>query len=88
MILFKRDAAEIEMRCSNYFKVGDNAFEFLLDFGQFYAESKEAHPHTRIITSPIYIKSLLETLHESMEQYEKAFGAIQEANFEEKTQPD
>jgi hypothetical protein len=66
-----------EGRYSNYFKVGHNAFEFLVDFGQFYSESKEAHLHTRIITSPAYVKSLLETLRESVERYEQTFGAIQ-----------
>lgn len=71
------DSRKLEGRYSNYFKVGHNAFEFVLDFGQFYSESKEAHLHTRIITSPIYVKSLLETLRESIERYEKSFGAIQ-----------
>ena len=72
-----RDSRKLEGRYSNYFKVGHNAFEFVVDFGQFYSESKEAHLHTRIITSPVYIKSLLETLRDSIEQYEQAFGAIQ-----------
>lgn len=72
-----RDSRKLEGRYSNYFKVGHNAFEFVLDFGQFYSESKEAHLHTRIITSPIYVKGLLETLRESIERYEKSFGAIQ-----------
>jgi hypothetical protein len=83
-----QDSRKLEGRYSNYFKVGHNAFEFVIDFGQFYSESKEAHLHTRIITSPVYIKSLLETLQDSIEQYEKAFGAIQERDSEEKTEPD
>jgi hypothetical protein len=37
---------ELEGRYANYFKVGHNAFEFLLDFGQLYAESREAQFHT------------------------------------------
>lgn len=61
---------------ANYFKVGHNAFEFVLDFGQFYTESEEAEHRTRIITNPIYAKGLLETLRESIERYEQAFGAI------------
>jgi hypothetical protein len=78
---------KLEGRYSNYFKVGHNAFEFVVDFGQFYSESKEAHIHTRIITSPVYIKSLLETLRECIEGYEEKFGLVQERDFEEKTQP-
>jgi Protein of unknown function (DUF3467) len=70
------EAAELEGRYANYFKVGHNAFEFLLDFGQFYATSQEAQFHTRIITAPIYAKALLELLRESVNQYEQTFGAI------------
>jgi len=57
----------------------------VLDFGQFYPENGNAKLHTRIITSPTYAKSLLDTLRDSIEQYEKTFGAIQERDFEEKT---
>jgi hypothetical protein len=68
---------EIEGRYANYFKVGYNAFEFLLDFGQFYPESQRASFHTRIITPPIYAKALLEILRVSIDGYEQTFGAIQ-----------
>lgn len=57
-----------EGRYANYFQVGYNAFEFLLDFGQLYSESERAHIHTRIIISPAYIKSFLQTLWESIER--------------------
>jgi hypothetical protein len=72
-----RDNQKLEGRYANYFKVGHNAFEFVLDAGQFYPESQEAQLCTRIITSPVYAKALLETLRESIDRYEKAFGAIQ-----------
>jgi len=62
---------------ANYFEVGQNAFEFLLDFGQFYAESDRALVHTRIITGPIYAKALLRTLEEAVQQYERTFGPIE-----------
>ena len=61
---------------SNYFKVGHNAFEFRLDFGQFYPESQRASFHTRIITAPIYAKALLEILQAAVAGYEQTFGAI------------
>jgi hypothetical protein len=69
-------AGQFEGRYANYFKVGHNAFEFLLDFGQFYSEHGEPQLHTRIITSPVYAKALLELLRESVERYEQAFGAL------------
>ncbi|OEU48505.1 MAG: hypothetical protein BA861_08300 [Desulfobacterales bacterium S3730MH5] len=72
-----RDAGKLEGRYANHFKVGHNNFEFVIDFGQFYPGSEQARLCTRIITSPIYAKALLETLRESIERYEQAFGTIQ-----------
>ena len=80
-----RHSGRPEGRYSNYFKVGHNAFEFVLDFGQFYPENVNAQLHTRIVTSPNYARALLETLRESIEQYEKTFGAIQEKRSGEET---
>ncbi|PXF58235.1 MAG: DUF3467 domain-containing protein [Deltaproteobacteria bacterium] len=71
-----RDTRKLEGRYANYFKVGHNAFEFVLDAGQFYLESEEAELCARIITPPIYAKTLLEILRESIERYEQAFGVI------------
>jgi hypothetical protein len=71
-----QEVGEVEGRYANYFKVGHNAFEFLLDFGQFYAESQKAQFHTRIITNPICAKSFLGILQQSLERYEQTFGAI------------
>ena len=68
---------QLDGRYTNYFKVGHNAFEFLLDFGQFFPENMNAHVHTRIITSPKCAKFLLESLRESVERYENTFEAIQ-----------
>lgn len=71
-----RPVGEPEGRYANYFTVGHNAFEFLLDFGQLYAETQEGRLHTRIVTSPAYVKEFLETLQHSVAQYELAFGPI------------
>lgn len=59
-----------------------NPVEFLVDFGQFYPENGKAQHHTRIITSPIYAKTLLEMLRESIDRYEQSFGAIPEKHEE------
>jgi hypothetical protein len=61
-------------RYANYFEVGHNAFEFVLDFGQFYPESDRARVHTRIITGPIYAEALLRTLQEALARYRDTFG--------------
>ncbi len=73
---FIRDPSQIEGRYTNYFQVGHNAVEFLLDFGQSNFGDKQARYHTRIVTSPVYAKVLLMTLQGSIERYEQSFGAI------------
>lgn len=70
----------VEGRYANYFKVGYNAFEFVIDFGQLYPAGepgdKKARFHTRIITAPVYARALVETLQDSVEQYAQGFGEI------------
>jgi Protein of unknown function (DUF3467) len=63
-----------EGRYANYFQVGHNAFELIIDCGQCYADNEAPHVHTRIITSPAYGKALLKTLRDSLEEYEKNYG--------------
>jgi hypothetical protein len=69
-------AHDLEGRYANYFKVGYNAFEFVLYFGQYYAEDEKARLHTRIVTGPSYAKALLEFLQDCIDKYELEFGVI------------
>jgi hypothetical protein len=71
-----QEASRLTGQYANYYQVGHNAFEFVLDFGQYYPENGEAQFHTRIISNPVYIKALLQTIGESIERYEQTFGAI------------
>lgn len=68
---------DLHQRYANYFKVGYNAFEFIIDFCQCYGEEDERQFNTRIVTSPVYAKAFFDTLQYSLEQYEKKFGNIQ-----------
>ena len=54
-----------EGRYANQFKVGHNFFEFVIDFGQSYGEDGAVKYHTRMVTNPVYAKSLLKLLAES-----------------------
>jgi hypothetical protein len=63
-----------EGRYVNYFKIGHNAFELIIDCGQCYSDKEEPHLHTRIITSPVYGKALLETLRDCLNEHEKVYG--------------
>ena len=74
-----RHGSKLEGRYANYFKVGHSAFEFVLDFGQFYQDNGGAQFHTRIITSPAYGKALFELLRDSIAQYEQTFEPIRGA---------
>ena len=68
----------MEGRYVNYFEIGHNAFEFLLDFGQMYCEDPEASLHTRIVTSPVYAKTLIGMLQRALSQYEASYGRVAE----------
>jgi Protein of unknown function (DUF3467) len=75
----RRDAAVdvvLQGRYANFFRVGYNAFEVLIDFGQLYAGSEDAQVHTRIVTSPAYAKALSQTLVRSLRDYERSHGRI------------
>ena len=41
---------------ANYCEVGYNAFEFLLDFGQFRPEARAVNVHSRIVAGPVQAK--------------------------------
>lgn len=66
----------LQGRYANYFKVGHNAFEFVVDLGQYYGDDENLQLHTRIITGPVYAKRLLITLQEAIAQHEAKFGKI------------
>ncbi len=73
-----------EQRCSstvsegkytNVFQIGHNAFEFLLEFGQSYADRNE-FMHTRLVTSPAYAAQLSQLLLQALSQYRDRYGPI------------
>ncbi|MDR4509453.1 MAG: DUF3467 domain-containing protein [Candidatus Brocadiaceae bacterium] len=68
----------VEGRYANIFKVGQNAFEFVIDFGQAYGECgcKKEHFHTRIICNPFYASRFLTLLRDSIDRYEEEYGKI------------
>lgn len=58
-----------EARYANFFQIGHNAFEFLLEFGQ------QEDIHTRIYISPQHAQILSKLLIETLHQHEELFGA-------------
>jgi hypothetical protein len=63
---------------ANYCEVGHNAFEFLLDFGQFQPEVETVHVHTRIVTGPVLAKLFARLLTDAIVRFEAAHGLIAE----------
>jgi len=58
-----------EGRYANFFQIGFNEHEFVIDFGQQYQPGPECI-HTRIVTSPSSARTLTELLDDSLCQYE------------------
>jgi hypothetical protein len=62
-----------EARYANSFRVGFNAYEFVVDFGQEYPSSPE-QIHTRIVTSPALARDLRDVLDTSLHSHEQRHG--------------
>jgi hypothetical protein len=69
-------AEDAEGRYANYFKAGHNAFEVILEFGQFYEGDAQPRMHTRIVTTPAYAKTFLGVLQDLLGRHEKEFGPV------------
>lgn len=63
-------AEKLDARYANYFEVGHNPFEFVLEFGQMY-EGEAGSIHTRIVTSPNYAKAFLALLQTAMDAFDQ-----------------
>lgn len=72
----KLESEHIEGLYANHYRVGHNALEFIIEFGQHYEGNKNPLYHTRIILNPIYAKRLSEILAESIEKYESTIRQI------------
>lgn len=64
----------------NYFEVGHNPFEFLMDLGQYHPGTTEAEGrvaiHTRIAIAPPLAKMLSDLLARAVEEHERQHGEI------------
>lgn len=53
-------------RYANFFKVGTNALEVVIEFGEAFSDGPPTPFHTRIVTHPVYARALLSLLEESL----------------------
>lgn len=76
----KRDCGELAKRplahYANYFEVGHNRYEFLVDFGQFHPEVAEVSVYMRIAMGPTHAKLLAAVLGGAVQKYEAENGPI------------
>lgn len=70
------DSASIEAKYANYFQIGQNPLEFIIEFGQLYSDETIPLLHTRIVTSPAYAKALLDLLLSALAEHETRYGRI------------
>ncbi len=57
---------------ANFFQIGHNASEFLIEFGQ--REAGESVLHTRIYVSAEQVRILADLMTSTLEQHERMFG--------------
>lgn len=61
---------------ANYFEVGHNAFEFLIDFGQVDPQSGDVNFSSRIAVGPAQAKIFASLMEDAVRQFEDQHGAI------------
>jgi hypothetical protein len=69
------ESGRLLARYANWFNIGHNDFEFVLDFGQDHQEG-EPLVHTRIVVGPSYAQVFAMLLNQSIQQWEGEFGPI------------
>ena len=62
---------------ANYFQVGQNACEVVIDFGYAHDENHVTWA-SRVVMSPQYAKALLRLLEASLDQHETRYGPVDE----------
>ena len=76
----RSDAPRAPASYVNYFELGQNPFEFLIDLGQYYPSGNEGVGaigiHTRLVLTPPYAKMLSELLARSVQEHERENGSI------------
>ncbi len=60
----------------NFLSVFHNQAEFVMDFGRIVPGKPEVKIMSRLMTNPIALKQIVQTLTENLERYERTFGPI------------
>lgn len=67
---------KMDAHYANYFHVGQNAFEVMLEFGQHYENEPAPQMHTRIVIAPAYAEAFCDLLQKALSEHKRNFGVI------------
>ncbi len=67
---------QVKPRYANFFAAQNTPNEFTFDYAMATLGSNEIEVHTRVVTSPIGAKQMVEMLMERVMAYEKQYGDI------------
>lgn len=62
-------------RYANVFRVGFNAFEMVVEFGEQFTDGEQAQMHTRVITNPVFARGLAESLNDALARYADTYSS-------------
>lgn len=62
-------------RYANLFRIGFNAFEMVIEFGEQFSEGDAARMHTRVVTNPVFARGLVDALNEALSNYASAYSS-------------
>jgi hypothetical protein len=65
-----------EGRYANYAEIGQNASEFIFDFGQVWVDAGPAYVYVRVITTPETAQRILVALEDALSGYRRVFGDV------------
>ncbi len=60
----------------NFLSVLHNQAEFVMDFGRIVPGKPEVKIMARLLTNPIALKQIVQTLSENLDRYERTFGPV------------
>ena len=60
----------------NFLSVLHNQAEFVMDFGRIVPGKPEVKIMARLLTNPIALKQIVQTLAENLDRYERTFGPV------------
>jgi len=75
-VQFTMDEAVANGVYVNFANIIHNPAEFVFDFGRVVPGRAEVRVLSRVLTTPIHAKQLLEALAQNIAMYEKSFGPI------------